>query len=63
MTVSIGGNTKEIICYLAMFGLSVVATIQHELIPLSVYISVFSIAIIIVGSYRSVVEMIADIKK
>ena len=63
MTISVGGNTKEIMCYLAMLGLTGVAMVQHELIPLHIYIGVFSIAIIIIGSYRSVVEMIADIKK
>ena len=63
MTVSVGGNKKEIMCYLAMFALSAVAWFKHELIPLHIYISVFSIAIIIIGSYRSVVEMIAEMKK
>lgn len=63
MTIALGSNKKEIACYLAILGLSVAASINHELVPLHINIAVFSIAIIIIGSYRSIVEMIADIKK
>jgi hypothetical protein len=46
-----------------MIGLSVVASIDENLVPLHVNITVFSLAIIIVGSYRSLTQMLAEIKK
>jgi hypothetical protein len=47
-----------------MIGLSAVSSlIDEKLIPLHVNITVFSLAIIIVGSYRSLTQMLAEIKK
>jgi hypothetical protein len=46
-----------------MIGLSVVSTIDHTLVPLHVQITVFSLAIITVGSYRSLTQMLVEMKK
>jgi hypothetical protein len=43
--------------------LSVLGTLDEKLIPLHVQITVFSLAIIIAGSYRSLTQMLAEIKK
>lgn len=52
----------EISCYLAMFTLTVL-TYFTALVPLHLNITVFSLAIIIIGSYRSLLEIVAEMKK
>lgn len=63
MSESIGGTYKEMLCYLIMIILMAIGVVNHELVPLHVNITVFSLAIIIVGSYRSLQEIIIDMKK
>lgn len=53
MTESIGGRNKEIFCYLTMIILSILSHISNDIVPLHVNITVFSLAIIIAGSYKS----------
>lgn len=59
---TIGNPLIEPACYLAMAGLTV-ATFFTDKIPLHINICVFSLAIIIIGSYRSLREMISEMKK
>ena len=49
----IGNKLLEPLCYLSMIALSVIGTINDKLIPLHIQITVFSLAIITIGSYRS----------
>jgi len=64
MSAQIGNSFVEPLCYIAMIGLSAVSSlIDEKIIPLHVNITVFSLAIIIVGSYRSLTQMLAEIKK
>ncbi len=63
MSAQIGNKYIEPICYIAMIGLSAIASFNEKLVPLHVNITVFSLAIIIVGSYRSLTQMLAEIKK
>ena len=59
----IGSKLIEPLCYVSMIALSVIASIDEKLVPLHVNITVFSLAIITVGSYRSLAQMLAEIKK
>lgn len=52
----------EPICYLTMLGLTI-ANVLTDKVPLQLNICAFSIGIIIVGSYRSLREMIYEMKK
>jgi len=53
MSESIGNRLIEPLCYLSMIALSIVSQINEKLIPLHVQITVFSLSIITIGSYRS----------
>lgn len=59
---SIGNPLIEPLCYLSMAGLTA-ATYFTTIVPLHLNICVFSLGIIIIGSYRSLREMIGEIKK
>jgi hypothetical protein len=63
MSLHIGHKLIEPLCFVSMGLLSVVGTLDEKLIPLHVQITVFSLAIIIAGSYRSLTQMLAEIKK
>ena len=52
-STTIGHKLLEPACYVSMLVLSVIASTNEHLIPLHINITVFSLAIIIVGSYRS----------
>lgn len=54
----IGNKYLEPACYMAMIVLSVITHLSPTLIPLHVNITVFSLAIIIAGSQRSLKEMV-----
>jgi hypothetical protein len=58
----IGNPMIEPLCYLSMAALTAGSYFTDK-VPLHVNICVFSLAIIIIGSYRSLREMIAEIKK
>lgn len=60
---TIGNKMLEPMCYLSMIALSIISSFNEKLIPLHVNITVFSLAIIIVGSYRSLGQMAAEMKK
>lgn len=60
---TIGNKYLEPACYLAMIGMSIVSSLDEKLIPLHAQITVFSLAIITVGSYRSLTQMLAEMKK
>lgn len=60
---SIGNKFLEPLCYLSMIGLSAVSSYNEKLVPLHIQITVFSLAIITVGSYRSLTQMCAELKK
>jgi hypothetical protein len=62
MTTQIGHAMIEPLCYLSMLGLTAGSYFTDK-VPLHVNITVFSLAIIIIGSYRSLREMISEIKK
>ncbi len=59
----IGNKLLEPACYLAMMGLTGVTHFLPNVIPLHVNITVFSLAIIIIGSQRSLKELIVEMKK
>jgi uncharacterized membrane-anchored protein len=46
-----------------MVALSVVSTVNEKLIPLHVQITVFSLSIITIGSFRSLSQMVTEMKK
>jgi hypothetical protein len=50
---TIGNKFLEPLCYLSMMGLSAISSYDEKLVPLHIQITVFSLAIITVGSYRS----------
>jgi minor histocompatibility antigen H13 len=59
---TIGNPLIEPMCYLSMAALTAASFVTDK-IPLHIHICVFSLAIIIIGSYRSLREMIGEIKK
>jgi minor histocompatibility antigen H13 len=63
MTEQIGNRKIEIACFLAIIILTIITWVNPELIPIHLNITVFSMAIIIIGSYRSLQEVIVDMKK
>ena len=63
MTTVIGHKLVEPFCYLLMLGLSVVSSIDETLVPLHLNITAFSLAIITLGSYRSLQQMLSELKK
>ena len=63
MSTNIGNKLIEPLCYLAMICLSVVSSINEKLIPLHIQITVFSLSIITIGSYRSLSQMVTEMKK
>ena len=62
MSTAIGNPLVEPLCYSTMFALTV-ATHFSDKIPLHLNITVFSLAIIIAGSFRSLRELITQVKK
>jgi minor histocompatibility antigen H13 len=62
-SVVLGNKLLEPLCYVSMIALSIVSSINEKLVPLHVQITVFSLAIITVGSYRSLSQMAAEMKK
>lgn len=60
--VKVGHPLIEPLCYLSMVALSIASTVSDQ-VPLHLNITVFSLAIIIIGSYRSLNEMIQEMKK
>ena len=60
---SLGNSWVEPLCYLSMVALSVVSTVNEKLIPLHVQITVFSLSIITIGSFRSLSQMVTEMKK
>ena len=57
MSTSIGNPLIEPLCYSSMFALTVASHFTDK-VPLHLNITVFSLAIIIAGSYRSLRELI-----
>ena len=50
----IGNRLIEPLCYASMLGLTLLSSfVDEKLLPLHVHITVFSLAIIVIGSYRS----------
>ena len=62
MSEAINNRPIEIMCYLAMIFLTIIISFTDK-VPLHINLAVFSIAIIVIGSYRSLYEMVAEIKK
>lgn len=60
---ALGNKFIEPLCYVSMIVLSAIASYNETLVPLHVNITVFSLAIITVGSYRSLTQMLAEMKK
>jgi minor histocompatibility antigen H13 len=60
--VKIGNPMVEPLCYLSMVVLSILSTVSDK-VPLHLNITVFSLAIIIIGSYRSLNEIVMEMKK
>lgn len=63
MSTYIGNKVIEPACYLAMIALAGISTIDHTLVPLHIQITVYSLAIITVGSFRSLTQMLGEMKK
>lgn len=63
MSTYIGNKLIEPACYIAMILLAVISTIDHTLVPLHIQITVYSLAIITVGSFRSLTQMLGEMKK
>ena len=59
----LGNRFLEPICYLSMITLAVISSINEKLIPLHVQITVYSLAIITAGSFRSLTQMVVEMKK
>lgn len=62
MSEGINNRVIELMCGLSMVTLTA-ATYFTDKVPLHLNLAVFSIAIIVIGSYRSLYEIIAEIKK
>lgn len=62
MVTSINNRHIELVCYLSMIVLTGVISFTDK-VPLHVNLAVFSLATIIIGSYRSLYEMVSEIKK
>lgn len=63
MSVTIGNKFIEPLCYIMMIGMSLISHYNSKLIPLHVQITVFSLSIITIGSYRSLSQMVTEMKK
>ena len=61
--INIGNRFLEPLCYLSMISLAVISSIDEKLIPLHVQITVYSLAIITAGSFRSLTQMVSEMKK
>ena len=59
----IGNRLIEPMCYVSLVVLSAIASFNEKLVPLHVNITVFSLAIITLGSYRSLTQMLVEMKK
>ncbi len=62
-TLSLGPRYLEPLCYLSMLILAVISSINEKLVPLHVQITVYSLAIITAGSFRSLTQMVIEMKK
>ena len=63
MSAVIGNKFVEPLCYASMVVLSAIASFNEKLVPIHVNITVFSLAIITLGSYRSLTQMLVEMKK
>ena len=62
-THHLGNKLIEPLCFLSMIALSVISSFYKHDLLLHVNIAVFSLSIITVGSYRSLTQMLTEMRK